>query len=69
MTEIAVGASTWASGNQVCNGKAGILTAKLINSAIHRICGMVRLKNTGSALKPLALAANFVRSKVYSAWK
>ncbi len=32
MTLPAVGASTWASGNQVWNGKTGTLTAKPINS-------------------------------------
>ena len=31
-TEIAVGASTWASGSQVWNGKTGTLMAKPINS-------------------------------------
>ena len=32
---MAVGASTCASGSQVWNGKAGILIAKPMNSAIH----------------------------------
>jgi len=39
MTDIAVGASTWASGNQVWNGKAGILIAKPIKSATHNTTG------------------------------
>ena len=37
ITEIAVGASTCASGSQVWKGKAGILIAKPMNSATHRI--------------------------------
>ena len=36
MTETAVGASTCASGSQVWNGKAGILIAKPMKSAVQR---------------------------------
>ncbi len=36
MTEIAVGASTWASGSQVWNGKSGTLMAKPMNSPRKR---------------------------------
>ena len=39
MTEIAVGASTCASGSQVWNGKAGILMAKPMNSATQITSG------------------------------
>ena len=35
MTLIAVGASTCASGSQVCNGNIGILMAKPMKSATH----------------------------------
>ena len=35
MTEPAVGASTWASGSQVCTGHIGIFTAKLAKNVIH----------------------------------
>ncbi len=35
MTDTAVGASTWASGNQVWNGKIGTLMAKPMNRAIQ----------------------------------
>ncbi len=38
MTETAVGASTWASGNQVWNGKIGTLIAKPMNSADPDAC-------------------------------
>jgi hypothetical protein len=39
MTEPAVGASTWASGSQVCTGHIGILTAKLAKKASHsQVC-------------------------------
>ena len=36
MTEMAVGASTWASGSQVWNGKSGTLIAKPMNRPSHR---------------------------------
>src|SRR5918992_6010528 len=35
MTEPAVGASTWASGSQVCTGHIGIFTAKDAKNANH----------------------------------
>ena len=35
ITEIAVGASTWAKGNHVWKGKTGTLIAKPMNNAIH----------------------------------
>ena len=36
-----VGASTWASGSQVCTGHIGTLTAKAASSATKiRICGV-----------------------------
>src|SRR3954468_10160975 len=35
ITEPAVGASTWASGNQVCTGHIGIFTAKDAKNASH----------------------------------
>ena len=35
MTEPAVGASTWASGSQVCTGHIGIFTANEAKKAIH----------------------------------
>ena len=39
MTEPAVGASTWASGNQVCTGHIGIFTAKDAKKASHsQVC-------------------------------
>src|ERR1700735_521857 len=38
-TEPAVGASTWASGSQVCTGHIGILTAKEAKNASHaQVC-------------------------------
>ena len=37
--EMGVGASTWASGSQVCTGTTGSFTANVINRAIKtRIC-------------------------------
>jgi len=36
MTEPIVGASTWASGNQICSGNTGILDAKAIKKVIQR---------------------------------
>src|ERR1700750_644038 len=39
ITEPAVGASTWASGNQVCTGHIGIFTAKDAKKASHaQVC-------------------------------
>ena len=39
ITEPAVGASTWASGNHVCTGHIGIFTAKLAKKASHsQVC-------------------------------
>jgi hypothetical protein len=39
MTEPAVGASTWASGNHVCTGHIGIFTAKDAKKASHsQVC-------------------------------
>ena len=35
ITEPAVGASTWASGSQVCTGHIGIFTAKDAKNASH----------------------------------
>ena len=41
ITDPAVGASTWASGNHVWNGHIGILTAKEAKKASHnRFCIM-----------------------------
>ncbi len=40
-TEPPVGASTWASGSQVCTGHIGTLTAKAASSATKmRTCGV-----------------------------
>ena len=39
MTEPAVGASTWASGSQVCTGHMGIFTAKELKNASRRYDG------------------------------
>ena len=40
-TEPPVGASTWASGNQVCTGHIGTLTAKAANMAKNsRVCAV-----------------------------
>ncbi len=39
MTEPAVGASTWASGSQVCTGHIGTFTAKEAKKASHsQVC-------------------------------
>ena len=39
MTDPAVGASTWASGSQVCTGHIGIFTAKEAKKASHnQVC-------------------------------
>ena len=39
ITEPAVGASTWASGSQVCTGHIGIFTAKEAKKASHsQVC-------------------------------
>ena len=39
MTEPAVGASTWASGSQVCTGHIGIFTANEAKNASHaQVC-------------------------------
>jgi hypothetical protein len=39
MTEPAVGASTWASGSQVCTGHIGIFTANEAKKASHsQVC-------------------------------
>jgi len=35
-TDPNVGASTWASGNQICNGKSGILAANEIKKVNHK---------------------------------
>jgi len=37
ITEPTVGASTCAFGNQICTGTIGVLTAKAINNAHHKI--------------------------------
>ena len=42
ITEPPVGASTWASGNQVCTGNIGTLTAKAVKNAMKiRICAVI----------------------------
>jgi hypothetical protein len=38
ITDPNVGASTWASGNQICNGNTGIFAAKAIKNVIQRKC-------------------------------
>ena len=41
ITEPAVGASTWASGSQVCTGHIGIFTAKEAKKASHsQVCSL-----------------------------
>ena len=40
-TEPPVGASTWASGNQVCTGHIGTLTAKAVKNARNmKVCSL-----------------------------
>ena len=56
MTEPAVGASTWASGSQVCTGHIGIFTAKLAKKAIHsQVCieaGKLWASSAGMSVVP-----------------
>ena len=56
MTEPAVGASTWASGSQVCTGHIGSLTAKLAKKANHsHVCidaGKEWLRSVGMSVVP-----------------
>ena len=48
-TEPAVGASTWASGNQVCTGNIGTLTANAARKAKNsHICSV---RSSGSAAR------------------
>src|SRR5229473_1337741 len=58
MTEPAVGASTWASGNQVCTGHIGIFTAKEAKNASHaQVCrdfGTAVCINAGMSVMPEA---------------
>src|SRR5262252_5386592 len=54
MTEIAVGASTCASGNQVWKGNIGTLMAKPMNSAIHTMCWKFMPRIVGALAKLFA---------------
>ena len=59
----AVGASTWASGNQVCQGTEGILTAKPMNNA-------AKTQIWKSLLKPaLASAISIIEKELTPASK
>src|SRR3990170_252953 len=56
ITEPAVGASTWASGSQVCTGHIGIFTAKEAKKASHsQVCivaGKLWVKSVGMSVVP-----------------
>ena len=58
MTEPAVGASTWASGSQVCTGHIGTLTAKEAKNANHshfcRPAGKTWVRATSMSVVPVS---------------
>ena len=56
MTEPAVGASTWASGSQVCTGHIGIFTAneakKASQAQVCRLAGKPCFSSVGMSVVP-----------------
>ena len=61
MTEPAVGASTWASGSQVCTGHIGIFTAKEAKKASHSqvcICAGKLMRQAASGCRWCPTAKN-----------
>ena len=61
ITEPAVGASTWASGSQVCTGHIGIFTAKEAKKASHsQVCSRAgergRLISSGIEVVPAVVS-------------
>ena len=60
---MAVGASTWASGSQVCSGTMGTLMAKAMNSSTQTTFTKAKPRMGASPPKSLAWAS-FSRSKV-----
>src|SRR6516162_9351515 len=71
ITEPAVGASTWASGSQVCTGHIGIFTAKEAKNASHaqvcNECGTAVCIRVGMSLVPAfqynAMMANSISTE------
>ncbi len=63
-TEPAVGASTWASGSQVCNGTSGTLTAKPANNATKTQPCTARQKTGSFTVSALTRVTNSGIEKV-----
>jgi len=69
MTDTGVGASTWASGNQVWKGNIGILMAKPMNKAMKATLVNAKPSTAGEAAKTpcLPCLASSMRLKVWPA--
>src|SRR5438477_1413500 len=68
ITEPAVGASTWASGSQVCTGHIGIFTAKEAKNASHaqvcNECGTAVCINVGMSVVPAFQYSAMIASSI-----
>src|SRR6266567_7509380 len=68
ITEPAVGASTWASGSQVCTGHIGIFTANEAKNASHaqvcKLCGTAVCISVGMSVVPAFQYSAMIASSI-----